>query len=111
MGTVMADLRARRKGLHFLRGGTMAAVHVARHAQEDDVHFLFHEELLQPFQKGRERLGGNVFQRLGDGLGLIAHRHADAPGTMIQGKNSHGRSVAANRVEASAFPSSQHSNY
>ena len=51
--------------------------------------FLFDEQLLQPRQKIRERLGGNVFQRLRDGFGFIAHRDADALGSVIEGKDSH----------------------
>jgi hypothetical protein len=45
--------------------------------------------LPEPRQKIRERLGGNEFQRLGDGSGFIAHRHADAFGSVIKGEDSH----------------------
>ena len=40
-------------------------------------------------EKIREGLGGDVFQRLRDGFRFIAHRDADAPGSMIKSEDSH----------------------
>jgi len=52
--------------------------------------------LPEPLQKTGERLGGNIFERLRDGFGFIAHRDADAFGSVIQGEDSHcARSFAA----------------
>ena len=41
--------------LHFQRGGTVAAVHVARHAEQDQVYFLLANDFLQSNEKIRER--------------------------------------------------------
>jgi hypothetical protein len=79
------------KGLDFLRGGTIGTVHVARHADENEVARFLGEDLLEPLEKIGQRLGGNVFKRLGDGAGFIADRHANPPGSMIKGEGTHYR--------------------
>ena len=87
----------RDKCLNFLRRRTVAAVHIARQTDENEVNLLLDENFFQPRQKIRERLGKNVFQRLRDGPGFVAHRDADAPGSVIEGEDSHcARSFAAN---------------
>jgi hypothetical protein len=40
-------------------------------------------------QERRKRLSEDIFQRLRDGFGFIADRHADAPRPVIQGQDSH----------------------
>ena len=89
IGTTTASFSAATNVSHFFRRRAVAAVHVARQADEDQVNFLFADQLPEPRQKIRERLGGNVFQRLRDGFGFIAHRDADAFASVIEGEDSH----------------------
>jgi len=72
-----------------LRRRAVAAVHVARQADEDEVNLLLDEDFFQPRQKIRERLGEEIFQRLRDGFGFVAHRDADALASVIKGEDSH----------------------
>src|ERR1700739_2485393 len=43
------------KFLHLQRRGTVAAVHIARHADDDELDFLLAQNFLEPRQKIRER--------------------------------------------------------
>ena len=56
---------------------------------EDLADLLLGDDLLEPREKVRERLGRDILQRLGDHLHFIAHRHADASRSMIQSQNAH----------------------
>lgn len=77
------------KGLDLFGGGAVTAIHIAWHAEQDNIDFLFIEDLPETFEELGERLGGNKFQWLRDGFSFIADGDTDAPGAVIKGENSH----------------------
>jgi len=73
----------------LLGGRSVAAVHVARHSNDDLLDILLLKQILQ---KVHEILGwfcGNILKRRGNHLEFVAHRHTYTDRSMIEGQNAH----------------------
>src|SRR5262249_3343851 len=77
--------------LHFEGSGTVTSIHIAGHADKNELNLFLAQQLLQMSQEIRKWFSVDEFQWLSDHLELVADRDTDPFCPMIQSQDSHDR--------------------